>query len=141
MIAKAFENQENYCLDKKGCQCNFFAPLQELFYFSAEKENCKKGEKIGQIREEILSFILSYFEQNFESMQKEYCAALEHYNDYINVLEMLNQCMDHYIYNKGLTDCNLEIKILADYIYKIDKNEIKSLLHSILSEGAIQYIE
>lgn len=141
VIAKAFENQENYCLDKKGCQCNFFAPLQELFYFSAEKENCKKGEKIGQIREEILSFILSYFEQNFESMQKEYCAALEHYNDYINVLEMLNQCMDHYIYNKGLADCNLEIKILADYIYKIDKNEIKSLLHSILSEGAIQYIE
>ena len=140
VIAKAFENQENYCLDKKGCQCNFFAPLQEIFYFSAKKENYKENENIGQIREEILSFVLSYFDQNFESMQEEYTAALGHYNDYINVLEMLNQCMDHYIYNKQLFDCNSEIKILSDYIYKIDRNKIKSLLYSILSKGVIEYI-
>ena len=128
-------------MGKKGCQCNFFAPLQELFYFSAKKETYEKGESIGQIRAEIASFVLNYFEENFEKMKKEYRIALQNYKDYIDVQEMMNQCTDHYIYGNKLIDCNQEKEVLSRYINEIEKTKVKNILEEILWEGAIRYVE
>jgi len=133
--------RQEYCLDKKGCQCNFFAPLQELFYFSVKKETYEKGESIGQIREEIASFVLDYMEDNFENMREEYITALQNYKDYIDVREMMDQCTDHYIYGKELVSCDDEREVLSQYIYEIEKTKIKSILQKILCEGAIRYVE
>ena len=141
VIVKAFDSQKVYGLGKKGCQCNFFAPLQELFYFSAKKETYEKGESIGQIRAEIASFVLNYFEENFEKMKKEYRIALQNYKDYIDVQEMMNQCTDHYIYGNKLIDCNQEKEVLSRYINEIEKTKVKNILEEILWEGAIRYVE
>ena len=141
VIAKAFDSMEAYCLDKKGCQCNFFAPLQELFYFSAKKKTYGEGESIGQLREEIASFVLHYFEENFENMKQDYIYALQNYKDYMGVREIMDQCTEHFVYGKELVGCNDEKEVLSKYIYEIEKEKVKDLLRKILWEGAIRYVE
>ena len=115
--------------------------MQELFYFSAKKKTYGEGESIGQIREEIASFVLHYFEENFENMKQDYIYALQNYKDYMDVREIMDQCTEHFVYGKELVGCNDEKEVLSKYIYEIEKEKVKDLLRKILWEGAIRYVE
>lgn len=73
-------------------------------------------------------------------MRKEYIIVLGNYEDYINIREMTDQCIDYYVYGKKLVNCNEEQEVLSYYIYEIEKTKVKSILDKILWEGAIRYV-
>lgn len=134
VIAKALDGQKKYYLDKKGCQRSFFAPLEEILYLSIINEENRETEIL---RREISDLILNWLNMNFEILKEEYRTAFSCAENYISVKIMGQQCIEHYIYKRPLTDYGYENKILVKYLEKIEKDTIKFLLYQILENSVI----
>jgi hypothetical protein len=141
----------NYSLDVFG-KVFFEGNLYGLAYRSGQQTYLSRDCKLFQIslidkrgcreyisREELWDIARAYTEDNFASLNNEYRRALGDFESYTSLYQMMNQCIEMFIYEKPIYDSLFEKKILSKYLEVLEVDAIKNTLLDITMNGTIIY--
>lgn len=136
LLEKLLKNNDNYSLGINNCHRTVISPEYELLYFNV-KDNKKENNSFDKLKNKLNNLSLCFLELNFVKVKSEYIDILNHFENNITITDLLNRCMDHFVYNIPIVSYSEEKDTAINFIMNLEFSTIADCIKNIWMESTV----